>query len=797
MRYDLTALLGVFAVMWVFSLGCGLTVERLLGLRLHNALVPVLGLCAAMVLIMPGYALGLSDALAIPLLVAVAFLGLVLSRRELVARLNPGWAGVAGVAVYVLYMLPVIAYGRWTWSGYNFVNDTAFEMLLADHVRGFGTVLGSVPQSTEREFLRSYIGTGYPLGTQALLGTFAAILRAPSAVLYQGYISGLAAIGTVALARLVTGLLTARRAALVAATAMAANLTYQYALQGGIKEIGLLVTLCATGALGAEMLERHGQPFRAAALIAVGAAASLAAYNAVALPFLGAMLLFAALGWLVKHRSSIGAAPLAPAVFGIGLTALLSIPALGSLKTFFTAAQTGQGASGVGASQFGQLLRPLPLSQLSGVWLSGEYRTPVLPQPAATLTVIATVAILLAVLPTVLWALRRGRLGLPVLLATMALVLLVVYPRVSPYARGKLLAIAGPVVLLVALVGLSGVGGRIGKPGLAVAAALAAAVIASDLLAYSHDRVAPTARIEAISAVGERFAGRGPMLWNEFEEYAKYFARAARIDNPFEALTPLQAQLLDASLFYGHYYDLDEEQLSFVERWSLIVTRRSPAASRPPANYEEVYANRYYVVWRRRSAPRVLEHLPLQRTYSSMAVVPCQRLRALVRRAPAGARLTAAIASELGWFEPLYSDDRSFGWGIDPEQPGAVVTNTAGHAEGVISVSQAGFYRLWVQGDFPAPLHVEIDGRQAGVVSESDTPHQWSSVAIVRLGAGQHVLRALRPGGRRHLGPGQFASGLLGAIALQRPGRERLVSVPLASWHRLCGTEADWVEVTE
>jgi hypothetical protein len=435
------------------------------------------------------------------------------------------------------------------------------------------------------------------------------------------------------------------------------------------------------------------------------------------------------------------------------------------------------------------------VSQVSGVWLAGEYRTPVIPEPASTLTLLATIVILFGAIPAALWGLRRREIAPLLLLGTMGLVLAVVYPRVSPYAQGKLLAIASPAVLLVVLAGLAAVRGRFAWPATVLAVALAAAVLASDLLAYSRDHVAPTARMNAISQVGARLRGQGLVLWNEFEEYAKYFGKEARLDVPFEALTPQQVLLRNPRYFYGHFFDLDQELLGFVEDWPLIVTRRSPSASRPPANYARVYENDYYVAWRRAPAPKVLRHLPEQRTYSSTDVVRCRQLAALVRGVPSGSRLAVAVPPRLGWFEPLYSKDRSFGWGIDPQQRGAVVTNTAGHATGAVTVPAAGTYRVWAQGDFPAPLHIEVDGHEVGQVSGSDTPGQWSLVASVRLGAGRHVLRALRPAGRRHLGPGEFGSGLLGAVALQAPGQERLATVPLGRWRSLCGTEADWVEV--
>src|SRR4029077_7456455 len=118
------------------------------------------------------------------------------------SRLNPGWAGAAGLAVYVLYLLPVIAYGQWTWSGYDFVNDSAFEMLIAQHLKTYGTALGNIPETSAREFLAQYLRNGYPLGTQSLLGTFSGLTDTPVGVPYQGFIAGLAASAAVALATL-------------------------------------------------------------------------------------------------------------------------------------------------------------------------------------------------------------------------------------------------------------------------------------------------------------------------------------------------------------------------------------------------------------------------------------------------------------------------------------------------------------------------------------------------------------------------------------------------------------------
>jgi hypothetical protein len=794
-RYYLVAVLGLPILMWAVCLGCGLALERVLRVRLANGLLAVLGLCVAFVLIMPGYTLGAGDALAVVLLVAVALAGLCFAQGGVRARLNPGWPGVAGLAAYVLYMLPVIAYGHWTWAGYGFVNDSAFEMLLASHVKEFGALLGSLPESSERQFLVQYLNSGYPLGTQSLLGTFSGLIDTPVEILYQGYIAGLAALGAVALATVAARWLKGWRAALVAFGALAANLTYQYALQGGIKEIGLVAALCAAAAL-ANAAIGLAKPYVGGALIAVAAAAALATYNAVALPYMGALVLLVGFGIVLVHRVLPGPRWVLPLVAGCALAAVLAIPSLKTFETFFNVAQAGQGTTGIGAEQFGQLLRKLPFSQLSGVWLYGEYRLPVPAGLKGDVTALASLAIFALLIPGVLWALRRREVGPLLLLGAVAIVMLVVYPRVSPYAQGKLLAIGSPAVVFLALAVLVGVRGRCSPPALVLAGALLLSILASDALAYSHDRIAPTERIEAMREVGQRFSGQGLVLWNEFEEYAKYIARSARISAPFEAVTPQQVQLRAPTYFYGHYFDLDEELLSFVESDPLIVMRRSPAASRPPANFQLAYENRYYEAWRRTATPQVLQHLSEQQLYSSSQTVKCSALKTILTGAPRGARLIVASAPPEAWFEPQSDPHRSGGWIPDPTQPGAVSTLIAGHAEGRLTVRQRGRYAVWVQGDFPRKVYVQVDGRTVGWVAGTNTPGQWLQAASVYLSPGRHLVHLVATAGHlHHLGPGEWAIGTIGAAALAREAPETLRTVALANWRSLCGKPADWVEL--
>ena len=169
--------------------------------------------------------------------------------------------------------------------------------------------------------------------------------------------------------------------------------------------------------------------------------------------------------------------------------------------------------------------------------------------------------------------------------------------------------------------------------------AAALGILASDLLAYSHDRVAPTARIEAIEQVGDHFAGQGLVLWNEFEEYAKYFARAAKISAPFEALTPAAGAAALADLLLRALLRPRRRaaaRSSRAIRSSSRAARPRPAARPPTTGWST--RTRYYLGWRRTAKPRGARHLPLQQLYSPRCRWHVRALAAIVATAPRGTR---------------------------------------------------------------------------------------------------------------------------------------------------------------
>ena len=421
---------------WITTVGLGLFAERLARARLANALLVPLGYCVAVVLCLGVYTFGVGDALLLPILGVLVVAGFALARDELPGRLNGGWPLLAGIAAYLLFDLSVIATGHWTFTGYRLEDDVAFELLLARHLQEHGTAIGALPPSTAKSFIVSFLSTGYPLGTQSYLGAIGGLLHAELATIWQGFLSSLAAVGAIAAATLSGRTMDRRVAALVGLLTMAAALTYQYAMQGSIKEFGTAVAvLSALALVRFAILELRG--VAAAVIAAISLAAILATYNAAGVPYVLALAGSALVASVLVHRRLPARDWLRPAAVGIAAFLVLAAPALKTLKQFFEIATTGFTGSAASAPPLGQLLRPLPLSEVVGVWLQGDYRVRVDPGLSNDVEVIATVAILALFALGMLFALRR-REPAPLMGAVMmGLVLLIVYPQSDPLRAGK------------------------------------------------------------------------------------------------------------------------------------------------------------------------------------------------------------------------------------------------------------------------------------------------------------------------------------------------------------------------
>ena len=796
-------------VLYVLALGLGLLAERLARTRVPNALLAPVGFCAAIVVVMPGYRLEVGAWLAVALVLAGAGAGLALGRADLRERLNPGWAGVAGLGVYALYIAPVVLAGGWTWTGYNFVNDTAVQFLLADHLGDHGAAMppgppDSDPVSSGLEHIRIYLITAYPLGIHALLATLDPLVPAPLAAIYQPVIASAAALAAMALVPL------ARRAGLpggaaagAAVAALAGSLAFNYALQGNAKEVAVLAAVAIAAAVGREALTSE-RPVGAVALVAIVLSAAIALFSAAAVPYVGAVALALLVAAFAQRDSTLRRRIVPAAAVGIGVLGVASLSTLVKIVRFGEVASGTFGENADAAiDDLGHLLRPLRLAQTAGIWLVDDYRMPV-PASRDTLNTALILLAAAAVVGAAAWLARRRETGPLLYVGAVALVLVVVSPRVSAYATGKLLAIATPAVVLMAAVGLYALWAarrRAGPTAFAgrlaavaapiVAVGLALGVVVSDVFSYRAVRLAPVDRMEALEDIGDRYHGRGFVLVDDFEEFAKYFMREARQNVALELITPVPARTGLRTSYLPLHADVDQMPLDYLARFDAIVQRRGADSSRPPANWERDYENGFYTAWVRRDRVQVIDHVPLQSLYRGAADVPCDRVGALAAAANDGDVLVGAAAPErveLDVAEAGIPAD----WQADPTVPDTVRALTPGRVSDELDF-EGGRYRIWVAGSFGRDVELRVDGRRVGEAGGVNTPGEWLRGGEARIPAGRHRVELVRPGaapwpGNRYIGP-------LGPLVFERVEDEALAWLPPDESDRLCGRELDWVEL--
>ena len=769
-------------VLAIVCAGLGLLLERACGIRLATSLLLPCGFALLIVVTTLATLSSATAGLATPVTLVLAVAGLVLGVRRRNWRLSR--AGVATVlAVFAIGAAPVVLTGEATFAGYTQLDDISTFLGLASYAIDHGRDTSGLPPSTYEATLGSLRG-GYPLGSFIPLPALQPLVGQDLAWLWQPYLTwalALLAMALWALARPVVRDARLRAVAVFAAAQPA--LLYAYLLQGGVKEVVAAALAALAAALAVELTAGK---LRLAIPFGVTCAALFCDLNIGAVAYLGPLALvvaFASRRLLIAAGAAVAA--LATAVPILLVTGVVSGGTL-LLQT---------------KDDIGNLFHPLDWKQLFGVWPSGDFRNGIGEGRPLAYLLIGLVCGAAAV--GIAWTARRRLYGPLVLGATVvaALVGLATFGS-SPWVDSKALAIASPGVVLLAVLGacLVAQGRRVRALGFVALAAIAVGVLWSNWLAYRDVKLAPRERLAELASIGERFAGGGPGMINEYEPYgARYFLRQLDPEAPAEyrrRVVPLRD---------GHYLGkdqwapLDEFQLSAILVYRTIVVRRSPAESRPPAGYVLRWSGRYYDVWQR-SEPartRVVEYSIFGDQLNAAAVPPCglvQRLAGVARR-DGDARLVAAVRAP-AVIADLGSADRPPSWPFSPGPPGQLYPDVPDAARLTVSVPAAGVYDAWVQGSFGRGISVSIDGRQVGTTRDQlSFAGQWIRFGERELAGGSHRVELRYPGGSLRPGSGQQPQ-TVGPLALvPRTPRAQLLEVEPEGARSLCSEPLDWLEV--
>jgi hypothetical protein len=387
-------------------------------------------------------------------------------------------------------------------------------------------------------------------------------------------------------------------------------------------------------------------------------------------------------------------------------------------------------------SNSGNLHSPLRPSQLFGVWLDGSYK--LLPTGGAlTLTIVLIALALVLVVVGVGNLLRARRYALAGWFAGTVIVWLALVGFASTWANAKTLMLTSPAVMLMVWAGIAAVrDSRIRIVAPLIGFLLVGGVLCSDALLYHSSNLAPTARYEELAWINKRFAGRGPTLFTDFDEYSLYELHDMDVGGPDFVYPP--PALAAAAGGYGDPVDLNKIAPGAFASYPVMVTRRDPTAPRPPTVYRLLWQGVYYQVW--------------------------GRVQNASRGRPSGGARPVLILKV-----PLKRTFRPPGWRLSRK---GIVMNGAGTLSARFVLPHGGVWELWLKGDVMRALTVRIDGLKLGTLGgQLDGNSLVVNVLTplrTRLNAGRHTLTISRPGA--DLAPGDGGAATLAAIVLVSGG---------------------------
>jgi len=589
-----------------------------------------------------------------------------------------------------------------------------------------------------------------------------------------------------------------------AAIAIQPNILYDYALGGGIKELTTASLILLVAALLAERLPGP-RSLRSSLPLAPAIAAAVAAFSYGVIPWFGLLLPVAFVASLLpggrRLRTLVSWAVVAAATSILGIPSVISsIKLFGDLTT---------AVNGVVELGLGNLTAPIPEISSVGVWISNDYRFPMFAHAGAShafdivIIVLATIGVLCALCRR-RWMIAAFGVASPIALAYWV-------AHGGPWIELKAYTITAPMFLAMAFVGagwlVTSHPRRLKVPvraaGWLGALAVAGAVLYGNALTYHDISLAPAARYEQLAEIGERFAGVVPAFYPVFDEYSGYFLRK---EGGYDLEIPPGLQVRPGAVNlppgqFAYALDLNELELSFVERFPLLVIARSPVASRAPANYDLVDRTSEFEVWRRtRPASEVFVHFPLSGLPDERTRQFCRGLARSVRQAGAGSSVAYVPAGPRTELIPTQATHPSYWHAIGPESLRAY---GAGAVQGSVSLPARGTYDISMAGSVGRPLTLYIDGHRAGSVAyQWRYPGQFLHFARVSLSAGTHQIRLSRGDGSLSPGSGDGpdpASGVIGPLifTLQQPEDGSLIVVPGSEAGRVCAAHAgyEWIEV--
>jgi hypothetical protein len=811
------------ALMLVLCGGAGLLVRRIAGTRSVPAVL-TLPVGLALLVVVGGifcYAQALAP-FAAPAFVVVGVAGLVLGRGELkrlIARRSGAlslWPIAAGLGAWALVAAPIVLSGKPGFTGYGHIVDISYEFDLAVHFAHSGRHVPAGASSAYESVLKKYLATGYPGGGTWTLGALSNLTPVDLSWLYQPFLAFVSAMGALSLYFLL-GQLVANRAlrALGALVAAQPNVLYAYALAGGIKELCTSCFLLLVAALLVPVAKR-ARPGRSVLAVPLAISAALASLSLTTLPWLGVLAAGVCVTVIVFQRGRVAAALASLQIAAV--TFVLSLPTLAAASKLLPV------VTGAGPVDLGNLGAPVPGIAAAGIWITGDVRFPAFAKQGPS-EVLGFVVLALAVVGLV-FAFKRRAWSVAWLGIAGAVALYYVAHRYGPWIQFKADCVSSPIAVLLAFTGVGALvralaqrdpravngGARrritanlrlLGRTAAVIGAlAIAAGILLGDALLYHDTPLSPYARLHELQQIGERYAGQGPTMTPDFEEYAEYYLRDAQqnsvVNGPALYLRPDVNRAAEPGGIYA--YDMNEFTLEWIESFRTIVMRRNPLASRPPANYRLVSISPYYEVWHRaQPADTVYAHIPFGGS-PRHEPVPCAEAETALRKAGPNAKALYTTAPK----NYLQLDGTNmFLRGAMANSGGTIIANGAGTATRSLPIPATDTYDVFMDGSIGRPANVSVDGRHVGTAAyQASYPGETIKIGSVTLTKGVHRIEISRGGVSLHPANGEGVDAFnrsIGPLVLtpSSPATPPLQPLTAGGIRRLCRSSqiVHWIEV--
>ncbi|MEK6327758.1 MAG: hypothetical protein AABM66_09610, partial [Actinomycetota bacterium] len=442
------------------------------------------------------------------------------------------------------------------------------------------------------------IDGGYPVGPHALAAGLSEGLGAGLIEAFAGItlaIPVLAALVAFEALRDLRPLPRILAAGLVALPYLAAA----YLAQGAFKEpLEALFLLAFALLLPGATTIRRGLP------LAVIAAGAVYAYSFPGLFWLlGAAAIYAAAALILRARPAVPNRGARPATLwvgagAIGALAILVAPELGRLVDFtdFRAFRDSTISSGLG-----NLRHQLSPLEALGIWPASDFRlsASAASAPAPVFYLGAAVAAVAFMIGLPRWIGRHG-LAVPAALAAAIVIYLGALAFGTVYTSAKALAIAAPLVTLITFGGLlKRAPGRAVPWHAGLALTLAAGLALSSFLVLRQAPVAPRDHADQLAELRPLVQGR-KVLFLGRDNFIAYELRGSR---PFTAVRNyydpnyVRPNLRLHDVF--RKFDFDSVTSATLGRFPYVITTRAAYASGPPPAFEPLRKTSDFVLWER------------------------------------------------------------------------------------------------------------------------------------------------------------------------------------------------------